>query len=29
VGLSAALGRNLAEEVLMLHTLPEPADALA
>lgn len=29
VGLSAALGRNLAEEALMLHTLPEPADASA
>ena len=29
VGLSAALGRNLADEVLMLHTLPEHADATA
>ena len=29
VGLSAALGRNIAEEALMLHSLPEPADATA
>ena len=29
VGLSTALGRNLAGEVLTLHALPEPADAAA
>ena len=29
VGLSAALGRNIAEEALLLHSLPEHADAAA